>query len=167
MESNKYSWLSLSASPVPDRTEFLKHLYVAIVENLAAKQAAPVPTSVKGVPTRIDSLKIALTPSGTLSHLDDPAGILNQRVVWWSKQVSPEAMQQLSEARLDFNSPNTFTVSSGRFYSRFVLTMPALDSQAIFSTLPLPNTGPDSEYCDSQQQNGCRFRQSPHRVGET
>ncbi|KAI1618935.1 hypothetical protein EDD36DRAFT_45676 [Exophiala viscosa] len=103
-------WLSQSVSPVSDRTEFLKHLYVAIVETLAAKQAARVPTSVKGVPTRIDTLKIALTPSGMLSHLEDPTGILSQRVVWRSKQVSPEAIQQLSDARFDFNRPITFTI---------------------------------------------------------
>ncbi|KIV84471.1 hypothetical protein PV11_00247 [Exophiala sideris] len=103
-------WLSQPTSTTPDRTEFLKYLYVAIVETLAAKQAARVPTSVKGVPTRIDSLRIALTTSGTLSHLEDTAGLLNQRVIWRSKQVSAEAMQQLSGAKFDFNNPITFTI---------------------------------------------------------
>lgn len=105
-----------------NRDEFLAYLYIAIVECLAYKQQGKEPSIIfeSGPPALgrdMPSLRIQLSSSGTISHLEDPKGVLQRRKQKSSGDKTninipiPDVIEQLSGAKFDFSNPLTFTVS--------------------------------------------------------
>ena len=121
-------WLDPTTAAPPLRDQFLSLLWISIVECLALKQLKRDPTSIHtdGPPHfagGMASLKIQLSPSGTVSHLEDPQGVLrksSEGAVEGDAEIEfsvPEIEGQLQAARFDFRDPITFTVRARRHYT--------------------------------------------------
>jgi len=116
-------WLLKDDTATPDRTNLLASLYIAVVDCLAYKEIIqqgrkPKSFLVRGLsPIGADAynaVKIVLSPTGTLSHLEDPTGVLqNPGPPAEDKSVElplSDIMELLSKARFDFNDPITLSV---------------------------------------------------------
>lgn len=118
-------WLQQPASTITDHHEFLAYLYIAVVDCLAYKQMGlnPQDLSTTGAPNLGDdpsALRIRLSASGTLSHLEDPTGILEKALATGQTPEGDEPAvefsiadisEQLASAKFDFGDPITFSVS--------------------------------------------------------
>ncbi|KIW86902.1 uncharacterized protein Z519_12524 [Cladophialophora bantiana CBS 173.52] len=117
-------WLDPTTATPLQRDEFLSFLYISIVECLAYKQLGKDPTILfeQGPPDfhgDMTSLKIKLSSSGTVSHLEDPCGVLqkareaprpeSQRQEEIELSI-PEVEEQLADAKFDFSDPLTFSI---------------------------------------------------------
>ncbi|OQV01527.1 hypothetical protein CLAIMM_06868 [Cladophialophora immunda] len=117
-------WLDPTTATPLQRDEFLSFLYISIVECLAYRQLGKEPTIIfeQGPPDfhgDMTSLKIKLSSSGAVSHLEDPRGVL-QKASEAPRPESerqeeielsiPEVEEQLSGAKFNFSDPLTFVV---------------------------------------------------------
>ncbi|OCT50896.1 hypothetical protein CLCR_08635 [Cladophialophora carrionii] len=117
-------WLDPTQATPPQRDQFLSLLWISIVECLALKQLNSDPNTIHtdGPPNfagGMASLKIQLSGTGTISHLDDPHGTLKQAKAG-SEAVGAqgsemefsvsEIEEQLQDARFDFHDPTTFAI---------------------------------------------------------
>ncbi|KIX02458.1 uncharacterized protein Z518_08399 [Rhinocladiella mackenziei CBS 650.93] len=113
-------WLEAgTAATPPDRTQLLMCMYIAILEVLAAKHmnldmCKPGPSITQG---HVTALKIKLSNTGTLSHLEDSKGILDQEQGDDESSENqavdlsiPDITEQLSAAKFDFNDRLTFNI---------------------------------------------------------
>ncbi|OAP59783.1 hypothetical protein AYL99_04785 [Fonsecaea erecta] len=117
-------WLDPTTTTPLQRDEFLSFLYISVVECLAYKQLGKDPAILfeQGPPDfhgDMTSLKIKLSSSGTVSHLEDPRNVLQKA----NEEPRPElerqeeielsiseVEEQLSGARFDFGDPLTFAI---------------------------------------------------------
>jgi hypothetical protein len=117
-------WLDPTQTTPPQRDQFLSLLWISIVECLALKQLNRDPKTIHtdGPPSfagGMASLKIQLSGTGTISHLDDPQETL-KRTKAGSEAADeqdsemefsvPEIEKQLHGARFDFRDPVTFSI---------------------------------------------------------
>ncbi len=126
---NFYRWLDPTGAATPQQEQFLCLLWLSIVEYLSLlehltlqklrKLARKYP--LKDLPSLqgdLSSVKIKLSSTGTVSHLEDPQGILKGasrepgerkrgEVVFSAIEIE----QQLQGAKFDFRDPITFAVS--------------------------------------------------------
>ncbi|KIW47877.1 uncharacterized protein PV06_00533 [Exophiala oligosperma] len=122
----------------PNRTELLAMLYVAVVDVLAYETLKTHEKDLKLENLKLNyaynKVKIALSPSGTISHLDDPEGILGSSMSDAVKGSTDDAQavelpiseikEQLDAAKFDFTSKTTFTIL--KHFSRLI-SMPVPD----------------------------------------
>jgi hypothetical protein len=108
----------------PDRTNLLASLYIAVVDCLAHKEIKQHRRKQKKFLVRglsqigadaYNAVKVVLSPTGTLSHLEDPTGVL-QNFGSHAKNKAVELplsdiTELLSKAKFDFNDPITLSVS--------------------------------------------------------
>ncbi|KIX94693.1 uncharacterized protein Z520_09739 [Fonsecaea multimorphosa CBS 102226] len=123
-KDNYEPWLDPTTATPLRRDEFLSFLYISIVECLAHRHLGNDPSVLfeQGPPDfygDMTSLKIILSSSGTVSHLEDPRGVLqkaNEAPRPESERQEeielsiPEVEEQLSGARFDFSDPLTFAI---------------------------------------------------------
>ncbi|OAG39462.1 hypothetical protein AYO21_06290 [Fonsecaea monophora] len=117
-------WLDPTTTTPLQRDEFLSFLYISVVECLAYKQLGKDPAILfeQGPPDfhgDMTSLKIKLSSSETVSHLEDPSGVL-QKASEAPRPESerqeeiklsiPEVEEQLAGAKFDFSDPLTFAI---------------------------------------------------------
>jgi hypothetical protein len=117
----------------PDRTNLLASLYIAVVDCLAHKEIKQQGRKQKKFLVRglsqtgadaYNAVKVVLCPTGTLSHLEDPTGVLqNFESHAENKAVElslSDITELLSKAKFDFNDP--ITLSVGLHLGRFAET---------------------------------------------
>ena len=118
-----HRWIDPFVAAPPQRNQFLPLLWASIVEYLALKELGRDPHTIhkEGPPklgSGMSSLKIQLSSTGTISHLDNPQGGLRAECPAVRagakgsaiKLSIEEVEKQLEGARFDFRDPITFTV---------------------------------------------------------
>ncbi|KAK5237676.1 hypothetical protein LTR47_000768 [Exophiala xenobiotica] len=113
-------WLLKDSKASPDRTNLLASLYIAVVDCLARKEIKQQGRKQKKSLVRglsqiaYNAVKVVLSPTGTLSHLEDPTGVLpNFESHAKNKAVElplSDITELLSKAKFDFNDPITLSV---------------------------------------------------------
>ncbi|KIW16856.1 hypothetical protein PV08_04046 [Exophiala spinifera] len=130
-------WL-IRNTTFPDRTELLAMLYVAVVDVLTYEKLRTHEKDLKLEDLQLshayNKVKLVLSPSGAISHLEDPEGVLGQSMDDLLKVYTDDAeavnlsiseiREQLGAAKFDFTSKTTFAIL--KRFSRLI-SMPVPD----------------------------------------
>ena len=120
---NVYRWLDPTSATPPQQEQFLCLLWLSIVEHftlvehlaqkdLSKREKTQPSQNPPSLQRDLSTLKIKLSSTGTVSHLEDPGSILKTNRPKDDKVVfsTTEIEQQLQGAKFDFRDPTTFAV---------------------------------------------------------